>query len=93
MKKVVRLNESDIEKLVKKIINEYGSTYSQEELEHMRKNMVPTEEDLESELNNILGEYTRKGMSDQDIHDVLKSWTENYEARTIRGRKQPKSLY
>lgn len=87
MKKVVRLNESDIEKLVKKIINEYGSTYSQEELDHMRKNMVPKKSDLESKLKDILGEYTRKGMSDQDIHDVLKSWTENYKSRTIRGRK------
>lgn len=87
MKKVVRLNESDIEKLVKKIINEYGSPYSQEELEHMRKNMVPTKSELESQLNNIFGRYTRGGMSDQDIHDVLKSWTENYEARVIRGGK------
>ncbi len=87
MKKVVRLNESDIEKLVKKIINEYGSMYSQEELEHMRKNMVPTKSELEGELNNILGKYTRGGMSDQDIHDVLNSWSENYKSRTIRGRK------
>jgi len=92
MKKVIRLTESDLTRIVKRVINEAGSPYDDYHREQMWNNPEPTpkptKEDLENELNRILGRYTRGGMEDHDIYEVLSSWTENYNARSIRGKRK-----
>jgi len=92
MKRITKLNERDLTRIVKRVINEAGSPYDDYDLQQMRDNPEPTpkptKEELEGELNNLLGRYTRGGMEDQDIYEVLSGWVENYNARSIRGKRK-----
>ena len=88
MKKVIKLTESDLTRIVKKTILEYGSVYDDRQREEMwntpRERKVPTKEDLERALTNLFAMYTDGGMSDSDMYDVISSWAENYLARKKR---------
>jgi len=88
MKRIVRLTERDLTRIVKKTLLEYGSVYDDQQREEMfntpREKKVPTKEDLESTLTRIFGNYSNEGMSDSDMYDVISSWAENYFARKSR---------
>ena len=88
MKRVVRLTERDLTRVVKRTILEYGSVYDDQQREEMfntpREKKVPTKEELEGVLTNIFGRFSREGMSDSDMYDVISSWSENYFARINR---------
>ena len=83
-----RLTERDITRVVKKTLLEYGSVYDDQQREEMfntpREKKVPTKEELEGVLTNIFGRFSREGMSDSDMYDVISSWSENYFARINR---------
>jgi hypothetical protein len=83
-----RLTERDITRAVKKTLLEYGSVYDDQQREEMfntpREKKVPTKEELEGVLTNIFGRFSREGMSDSDMYDVISSWSENYFARINR---------
>ena len=89
MKRVVRLTERDLTRLVKRTILEYGSVYDDQQREEMFNNpmekKMPTKEDLERVLTNIFGRFSREGMSDSDMYDVISSWADNYMSRKKRG--------
>ena len=82
MRKVITLTESDLTRIVKKTILEYGSVYDDRQREEMWntpiERKVPTKEDLKSALTKIFGKFSNEGMSDSDMYDVISSLTENY---------------
>lgn len=88
MRRIVRLTERELTKVIKRTILEYGSAYDDQQREEMLdsplENSIPTKEDLEQTLTNIFGKFSREGMSDSDMFDVIDSWAKNYLARKRR---------
>lgn len=82
MKRIIKLTESDLTRIVKKTILEYGSVYDDRQREEMWntpiERKVPTKEDLNSALTNIFDKFSNEGMSDSDMYDVISSLVENY---------------
>ena len=73
MKKTIRLTESDLTRIVKRIVNENESKLSG---------------DFESEMRKLLSDFKDKGMSLEQIHKQLKMWEENISAQIRRKNKK-----
>ena len=73
MKKTIRLTESDLTRIVKRIVNENESKLSG---------------DFESEMRKLLSDFKDKGMSLEQIHKQLKMWEENIRAQIRRKNKK-----
>ena len=73
MKKIIRLTESDLTRIVKRIVNENESKLSG---------------DFESEMRKLLSDFKDKGMSLEQIHKQLKRWEENISAQIHRKNKK-----
>ena len=73
MKKIIRLTESDLTRLVKRVVNENESKLSG---------------DFESEMRKLLSDFKDKGMSLEQIHKQLKRWEENISSQIHRKNKK-----
>jgi hypothetical protein len=73
MKKTIRLTESDLTRIVKRIVNENESKLSG---------------DFESEMRKLLSDFKDKGMSLEQIHKQLKRWEENISSQVHRKNKK-----
>ena len=76
MKKVIRLTESDLSKIIKRVINEEESQDSgepQQDYENMKK--------LFGELNNVLSEY--EFLHARDVLDVINAIREKYQRKYV----------
>jgi DNA-binding transcriptional MerR regulator len=73
MKKTIRLTESDLTRIVKRIVNENESKLSG---------------DFESEMRKLLSDFKDKGMPLEQIHKQLKRWEENISSQIHRKNKK-----
>ena len=73
MSRIIRLTESDLTRIVKRIVNENESKLSG---------------DFESEMRKLLSDFKDKGMSLEQIHKQLKRWEENISSQIHRKNKK-----
>jgi predicted subunit of tRNA(5-methylaminomethyl-2-thiouridylate) methyltransferase len=73
MKKTIRLTESDLNRIVKRIVNENESKLSG---------------DFESEMRKLLSDFEDKGMSLEQMHKQLKTWEQSLSAKIHRKNKK-----
>jgi predicted subunit of tRNA(5-methylaminomethyl-2-thiouridylate) methyltransferase len=73
MKKTIRLTESDLTRIVKRIVNENESKLSG---------------DFESEMRKLLNDFEDKGMSLEQMHKQLKTWEQSLSAKIHRKNKK-----
>ena len=64
-----RLTESDLTRIVRRVINEDESKLSG---------------DFESEMRKLLNDFEDKGMSLEQIHKQLKTWQQSISAKIYR---------
>jgi hypothetical protein len=73
MKKIVRLTESDLTRIVKRVINE---------------DELKLSGDFESEMRKLLSDFEDKGMSLEQIHKQLKTWQQSISAKIYRNKNK-----
>ena len=73
MKKVIKLTESDLTRIVRRVINEDESKLSG---------------DFESEMRKLLSDFEDRGMSLEQIHKQLKTWQQSISAKIYRKNKK-----
>jgi predicted subunit of tRNA(5-methylaminomethyl-2-thiouridylate) methyltransferase len=73
MKRIIRLTESDLTRIVKRIVNENESKLSG---------------DFESEMRKLLNDFEDKGMSLEQMHKQLKTWEQSLSAKIHRKNKK-----
>jgi len=73
MKKTIRLTESDLTRIVKRIVNENESKLSG---------------DFESEMGKLLRDFEDKGMPLEQMYEQLKTWGQSIRAKIHRKNKK-----
>jgi predicted subunit of tRNA(5-methylaminomethyl-2-thiouridylate) methyltransferase len=73
MKRIIRLTESDLTRIVRRVINEDESKLSG---------------DFESEMRKLLNDFEDKGMSLEQIHKQLKTWQQSISAKIYRKKNK-----
>jgi hypothetical protein len=72
MKKTIKLTESDLTRIVRRVINENESKLSG---------------DFESEMRRLISDFKDKGMSLEQMNKQLKTWQQSIRAEIYRKNK------
>jgi hypothetical protein len=91
MRKIVKLTESDLNRIVRRVIKENDSIFANQRL-NMGSNFEGPEKaqlmgELESIMNKTVREFGERGLKDKDILLIVNSWAESLKSRIKRGRE------
>jgi hypothetical protein len=79
MKKIIKLTESDLTRIVKKIVKENESSFSDEQR---------ISGDFEHEMGKLLRNFEDRGMSLEQIHKQFKTWDQYLYAKIHRKKNK-----
>lgn len=91
MKKIVKLTESDLNRIVRRVIKENDSWFANQKL-NLNPHFEGPEKaqlmgELESIMNKTVREFGERGLKDRDILLIVNSWAETLRSRIKRGRE------
>jgi len=89
MKKIIKLSESDLNRIVRRVIKENDSIFANQRLNLGSNFKGPDKSqligDLEQTMNKAVREFRERGLKDKDILLVVNSWVESLKSRIKRG--------